>query len=102
MKLDNIGYYLRFFQFGNGWSDYDLSKKTGIEVIRLKLILSNPRRMTLNELIKLHMIFDLDLDVQLDQTFYRYPLLVIHGDQELTKNGYRGDRLNDRTRNFRS
>lgn len=92
MKLDNIGHYLRFFQLGNGWSDNDLSKKTGIKVARLKLILSNPRRMTLNELIRLHMIFDLDLDVQVGRKFYQYPCMIAFGgisfgDRELTSHG---------------
>jgi len=65
MKIDNIGHYLRFFQFGNGWNDDDLSRKTGIDVVRLKLILSHPRRMTLNEFVRLCMIFDLDFSFNL-------------------------------------
>lgn len=61
MKKLFIGEYLRMFQVGNGFSDLELEKRSGIEASRIKHIFANPRDMTIMELAKLTRVFGLEI-----------------------------------------
>ena len=61
MKKLFIGEYLRMFQVGNGFSDLELEKRSGIDASRIKYIFANPEDMTTKELARLAKVFDLEI-----------------------------------------
>ena len=61
MKKLFIGEYLRMFQVGNGFSDLELEKRSGIDTSRIKYIFANPENMTTKELVRLAKVFDLEV-----------------------------------------
>ena len=54
-------YLKRYFE-NNNISQYEIEKKTGISQSKISLVLNNKRKLTADELIKIAIVFDLDLN----------------------------------------
>ena len=51
----------RYFD-DNNISQYEIEKKTGISQSKISLVLNNKRKLTADELIKIAIVFNLDLN----------------------------------------
>ena len=54
-------YLKRYFE-NNNISQYEIEKKTGISQSKISLVLNNKRKLTADELIKIAIVLDLDLN----------------------------------------
>lgn len=65
MKVAFVGTYLRMLQVGNGLSDHDLAARSGVDESRLSQILKHPHLMTTNEMVRLALALDTEIEFNL-------------------------------------
>lgn len=54
--------YLKRYFDANNISQYEIERKTGISQSKISLVLNNKRKLTADELLKIAITFDLDLN----------------------------------------
>lgn len=54
--------YLKKYFENNNISQYEIERKTGISQSKISLALNNKRRLTADELLRIAIVFDLDLN----------------------------------------
>ncbi len=54
--------YLKKYFENKSISQYEIEKKTGISQSKISLVLNNKRKLTADELVKIAIVFDLDLN----------------------------------------
>ena len=57
-----ISYYLKKYFNKNNISQYQIESLTGISQSKISLILNGKRRLTADELLKIAIVFDIDLE----------------------------------------